>query len=279
MHGFSLAVIIPNYNKEKYLISCIQSVLRQSLMPDEIIIVDDASTDNSRTTLKRIEFEHPNIRVILLEYNGGVSQARNTGLQYASTEYVTFLDSDDYYDNKDKLKNEMSIIRSYAQRGENVISYSAIVRISENNNIIYRPTMTEEWYLNGSIFYSLLAGRGAGKEPRDYCVKKETLLDVGAYSYPINYYEDLDLIIRLSQKVQFIFSKEIGTAYRDTPGGLSKHTPAESKKAVNAIKNTYIQKLPFLGRCVFEIERLYGRLEYYYFATKRLVRRACKKKE
>ena len=98
--NYSLAVIIPNYNKEKYLNKCIESVLNQSLQPDEIIVVDDVSTDNSRTILKELQDKHAIVRAIFLEQNGGVSNARNVGLMNAETEYVTFLDSDDYYFNK-----------------------------------------------------------------------------------------------------------------------------------------------------------------------------------
>ena len=193
--------------------------------------------------MKKIEIENPSVRVILLECNGGVSNARNTGLENASSEYVTFLDSDDYYFNEYKLENEMAVIREYDKKGEDVIAYSAFVRVSENKEVINLPNIKKKQFLTGNIFYSLLAERGAGKEPRDYCVRKKLLLEVGAYSYPINYFEDLDLILRLSKKAKFIFSKDTGTAYRDTPVGLSKQSAERFNKAIKEIRYSYIKNL------------------------------------
>lgn len=246
MNDYSLTVIIPNYNKEKYLNKCIESVLNQSLQPDEIIVVDDVSTDNSRTILKELQDKHAIVRAIFLEQNGGVSNARNVGLMNAETEYVTFLDSDDYYFNKNKLRNEMSLIKDYDKKGIDVISYSAVVRVSDEENIIYMPDLKKEKFLNGKIYYSILAERKAGKEPRDYCVKRNLILNVGAYSYPKNYFEDLDLIIRLSQKAMFVFAKDYGTAYRDTPAGLSKRSPDEFNEAIKSIRNLYINDITSL---------------------------------
>lgn len=268
MNDYSLTVIIPNYNKEKYLRKCIGSVLEQSLQPEEIIVVDDLSTDNSRVILKQLEEKYPSVRGIYLAQNGGVSNARNTGLMNARTEYVTFLDSDDYYYNRDKLKNEMSVIQSYAEKGEDVISYSAVVRVSNEGDIVYLPNLEKDRFLNGKIFYRLLAERMGGREPRDYCVRRALLLDVGAYSYPKNYFEDLDLLIRLSQKVRFIFSKSYGTAYRDTPGGLSKRSSVEFYETIRSIRNTYINDLPFSGRCLLVWERSLKIVDDICFAVK-----------
>ncbi|MBE7104109.1 glycosyltransferase [Bacillus cereus] len=95
MKKAKLSVVITNYNKEQYLAQCLQSVVEQTLKGIEIIVVDDGSTDNSMTVLRQYEKHHNNLKVYK-QQNAGVSATRNTGLQKANGEYVTFLDADDY---------------------------------------------------------------------------------------------------------------------------------------------------------------------------------------
>lgn len=89
-----VSVIIPNYNAEEYIESCINSVLNQSYKNIEIIIIDDGSTDNSWEIISDFKKKHINI-ITLKQANMNASIARNKGIEIASGEYVLFLDSDD----------------------------------------------------------------------------------------------------------------------------------------------------------------------------------------
>lgn len=89
-----ISVVIPVYNVERYLERCIRSVLAQTLVPAEVIFVNDGSTDGSSEILRRYA-NRSNIRIVN-QRNGGLSEARNAGLEVARGEYVYFLDSDDY---------------------------------------------------------------------------------------------------------------------------------------------------------------------------------------
>lgn len=90
-----ISVIIPVYKAENTLSRCIDSVLSQTFTDHEVILVDDGSPDKSGEICDRYALEHENITVIHQE-NSGVSAARNRGLETARSEYVMFLDSDDY---------------------------------------------------------------------------------------------------------------------------------------------------------------------------------------
>ena len=90
-----ISVIIPIYNMEFYLERCVDSVLNNTYQNLEVICVDDGSTDHSMEILRRYEAADPRIVVIAKE-NGGVSSARNAGLDRMTGEYVTFIDSDDF---------------------------------------------------------------------------------------------------------------------------------------------------------------------------------------
>lgn len=87
-----ISVIVPVYNVEKYLERCLDSIINQTLKDVEIICVNDGSTDNSINILK----EYSSQIIIVNKENGGLSDARNKGLDYASAPYIAFVDSDDW---------------------------------------------------------------------------------------------------------------------------------------------------------------------------------------
>lgn len=89
-----ISVIIPVYNAEKYLLDCVKSVLRQSYKELEIILVDDGSKDKSLSIMNLLASEDSRVKVIRKD-NGGVSSARNVGINSATKKYITFVDSDD----------------------------------------------------------------------------------------------------------------------------------------------------------------------------------------
>ena len=90
-----ISVIIPVYNVEKYLDSCVESVVNQTYKNLEIILVDDGSTDNCPALCDAWANKDARVKVIHKQ-NGGLSSARNTGLTIASGDYIGFVDSDDY---------------------------------------------------------------------------------------------------------------------------------------------------------------------------------------
>ena len=98
MNGYFVSIIIPVYNVEKYLDRCIQSVLNQSYEDLEVILVNDGSTDKSSEMCDAYSEVDSRIKVFH-KNNGGLSDARNAGLEVATGEYIIFLDSDDYVEN------------------------------------------------------------------------------------------------------------------------------------------------------------------------------------
>lgn len=90
-----ISVIVPVYNVAEYLPKCIDSILEQSYIRTEVILVDDGSTDSSGRICDEYKSKDSRIRVIHKK-NGGLSDARNAGIEVMSGEYVTFIDSDDW---------------------------------------------------------------------------------------------------------------------------------------------------------------------------------------
>ncbi|MGR1373061.1 glycosyltransferase family 2 protein, partial [Streptococcus agalactiae] len=90
-----VTVIIPIYNSEAYLKECVQSVLQQTHPLIEVILIDDGSTDNSGEICDNLSQEDNRI-LVFHKKNGGVSSARNLGLDKSTGEFITFVDSDDF---------------------------------------------------------------------------------------------------------------------------------------------------------------------------------------
>ena len=111
--NIKLSIIIPVYNSEKYLEECLDSVVREKALSMEVIIVDDGSTDGSATVYDSYAENDYRIKVIKKE-NGGVSSARNEGLENANGEYIAFLDSDDFVETNTYSKMIQHIEKSGA---------------------------------------------------------------------------------------------------------------------------------------------------------------------
>lgn len=91
-----VSIIVPVYNVEKYIEKCLNTLMTQTLSDIEIIIVDDGSKDSSKRIIEKFVKIYPQIIKYYYKENGGLSSARNFGIQYAQGEYIAFLDSDDY---------------------------------------------------------------------------------------------------------------------------------------------------------------------------------------
>ena len=104
----TIDIIIPNFNKAKYLNQCLNSIISQTYKNWKIFLIDDNSKDNSKNILKQFE-GNKNIEIFYLDENKGPSFCRNIGLEKSSSELIAFMDSDDIWpENKlEKQINEM----------------------------------------------------------------------------------------------------------------------------------------------------------------------------
>ena len=99
----SFSIIVPVYKVEQYLDDCVNSVLSQSYKNFELILVDDGSPDSCPQKCDEFQLSDQRVKVIHKK-NGGLSSARNAGLDIASGTYIAFLDSDDFWDDLEALE-------------------------------------------------------------------------------------------------------------------------------------------------------------------------------
>lgn len=254
-----VSIIIPNYNNETYLKKCIESVIAQSYRPIEIVVVDDCSTDGSVALLKDLDATYEELTVIYLKNNNGVSAARNKGLVFASGEYVTMLDSDDYYYNKDKIANEMRLIRD----GSN-FAYSKVLRVDLEGNPTPLQFLNDKDYLEGDILIDCMIGNNMNNIPRDYIIPRNLAIKCGGYPEGVNLYEDLLFLVKLLSTVEANCTFAIGTAYRQNTNGLS------SKPAVYKFRLRWNlcwnNRSIFVGRdkYIFMIKMLISRISFEF---------------
>ncbi len=260
---YSLSVVIPNFNKSAYIRQCVESILSQTLLPNEIIIVDDLSTDNSREIIQGLCENSPLIKPIFLKENGGVSHARNTGIRSANSKYVTFVDADDFYENQDKLKNEMELIHIH---GEEIVAYSKILQVDAKGQRTSNVLPPKKAYLEGSIYSKMLTGDfNFSTIARDYCVKKAAFLDVGGFDETKNLYEDMELTIKLAKEHPFYCTHQIGTAYRQIDNGLSKNQTVNHRKKIKEIFEGCVQEHNMPKKLWYRFLRLFVRAKQGMF--------------
>lgn len=146
-----ISIITPSFNCSRYIRKTIESVVGQTEPDWEMIIIDDASTDNSIQVIKDAIKDEPRIKLIELSENLGTAQARNMGLEYSSGRYIAFLDSDDiWYKDKLQLQIKFMSLNSYP------ISFTSYRLIDEHGNdknhcIHVVESLNKERYLKNTI--------------------------------------------------------------------------------------------------------------------------------
>jgi len=123
------SIIVPVYNVEDYLPQCLDSILCQNFSDFELILVNDGSTDSSLKICQQYKKNFPQI-ILIDKANGGLSDARNTGLSSAKGDYIIFTDSDDYWQGKHVLEDLRQLI---SQTNPDIIIHEESRFFSEND--------------------------------------------------------------------------------------------------------------------------------------------------
>ena len=114
-----ISIIIPVYNAEKYLRNCLESIINQTFKDIEVICIDDGSTDNSKHIIKSFSGKDERIIYCSMNKNSGSGPARNKGLNYATGEYISFIDSDDFIIDKTAYEKMYSFA---SENSANIVS-------------------------------------------------------------------------------------------------------------------------------------------------------------
>jgi glycosyltransferase involved in cell wall biosynthesis len=201
-------VIIPLYNKEKYIENAIKSVLDQTFTDFEILIIDDFSSDKSAVIASK--FESEKVQLIYHEKNCGLSATRNTGIKKANSNYITFLDADDLWKST-FLESIFQLIQNFPEArifGTNYEEiWGTVVKNPRNGSEILPINFTG--YIN---FFKINVKQGIYNHG-SVCFHKEVYEKVGFYNEKINFSEDLDFNIRANYNFKLAYTNSIQMRY------------------------------------------------------------------
>ena len=206
-----VSIIIPLYNKEKYIIDTLKSILYQDAQNWECIIIDDGSTDGSLKAVNDFCNAHPGNWKIVTVLNGGQTKARNIGIRESSGKYLAFLDADDLW-----VTNKLSTQFEYLEANPGVIGVLSGYAIFSSN--LKRIRVVRNTNFNRMLKnWTSMRGFGGGLESVGM-VRRSMDRDEIFFDEDLSTSAGLDFTIRCSQFGKMVVLDEIGLLYRLSNG-------------------------------------------------------------
>jgi glycosyltransferase involved in cell wall biosynthesis len=205
--SMNISVVIPLYNKAAYIARAIDSVLSQTYVDFELIVVDDGSTDGGGDIVR--QFTDSRIRLIVQD-NGGVSVARNRGIQEARAELVAFLDADDEWQ-LCYLERMLIALNRFA---EGVAVFSNFAFSSPNNTrvaAIRCDEMRSPWLIDD--YFRFVVYHGMGMCSSGVIIKRKAFIKAGGFPDGRKAGEDLDTWFRLACVGKIVFVPQVLATY------------------------------------------------------------------
>jgi glycosyltransferase involved in cell wall biosynthesis len=247
-----ISVVIPVHDRAQTIGRAIDSVLAQELLPDEIIVVDDGSTDE---TPEILSLYHSEIQVVTQE-NKGVSAARNRGVLASKARWIAFLDSDDEW-LPDKLQKQLTCLQQHPG--------ARILQTEERwirNNMRVNPGKKYE-KKSGNIFKYCL--KTCIVSPSTVMCERSLLDEMGGFDETLPVCEDYDLWIRIAAKHPIpLLAEALTIKYGGHPDQLSLSTPAMDRYRVQSLEKIFkevtlsrIQRMELLDELILKLSYLY----------------------
>ncbi len=259
-----ISIVIPLYNKEKYIARAVDSVLGQTIGSFELIIVNDGSTDGSIGVLE--QYKDQRIKVISQE-NQGVSAARNRGVIAADSFLVAFLDADDEWETH-MVETLLRLRNSYPQAGAYSASHQVWTEgLVEKAKVEGIPEPPWEGIIP-NYFYSLLESLQTPINSSSTAIPREVFDQVGYFPVGEPDGEDIDFFCRVAIKYPVAFSTTVAVTYYTVAGSASRgilHKPFPFIETIR--KEARAKRIPgHLEGYALE----YACREEIYYASRRL---------
>jgi glycosyltransferase involved in cell wall biosynthesis len=204
-----VSVILPTYNRAQLIARSIRSVLSQTFESFELIVVDDGSTDDTEDLVG--EFRDDRIKYVKMSGRNGASAARNTGIRIATADLIAYQDSDDEWMST-KLYEQLL---KFAEQPEVGVVYSDMLRVTKSGecSLLSAPEF-ESGILDATTGRYRVQDIGIGS----CLVRRKAFDDVGLFNEDLPALEDLELLIRISQKWKMIKISRALVKYYETAG-------------------------------------------------------------
>lgn len=254
MNDTKVTVIIPAYNVEQYIKKCIKSILNQTYKNLEVIVVDDGSTDNTPAILDDISITDGRMNVIHCT-NNGVSAARNTAIELATGNYLTFVDGDDYLES-DYIEYMVGVINTYDS--DFLISKNCYVKKGELQTVENIENINSDDAIALLLSPRIVVGCWNKFYKRSFLVENNLL-----FSTKLKYGEGLHFISRCADKAKIITVTEHKGYYYRRNNAYSATTDFKMDKIQNGelalkmirrdvpLKSDKSKSMMFLHRCMY----------------------------
>ena len=243
-----ISVWMTCYNNENYIDEAIQSVLNQTLMPYELLISDDCSTDKSRKILGRYELMYPEIiKVYYQPVRLGITKNKNFIINRVKGEYVTWLDGDDRFHPK-KLEREVECLQMFPNAK---IVFSDVNYIDSNGeflNMWYKKGYVEEAFKKNinrptllKCYPEILFVSNRFAHQRNELVYKDVINIVGMHDESIVLWQDYEYRIRMFKEFDAVYNPFPLQDYRNHPNSSRYSNPRSFMKDLIFIYNKYVK--------------------------------------
>lgn len=255
----TVSVVIPAYNAMAFLPETLNSVLKQTFVDFEVVIVNDGSSDTIIEWSKNIE--DPRVRLVS-QKNQGVSQARNTGILNSAGKYIAFLDSDDVWE-ETKLEKQVKAFEANPKLG---LVDTLVFMVDQDNNVLYKSGAS---YQEGNVLRRALEENlvMCGSSPM---IQRQCIDKVGLFDTELHGPEDWHMWARIAIYYPFKVIEEPLVRYRQHPNSISKNWERMSIETSKAIEKIFAIVPPDL---VWVKNRTYARANLYCAQLARLGKR------
>jgi len=244
----TIAVVIPTYNRAGYLVTAIDSALAQSRAPDEIVVVDDGSTDDTAAVVARYG---PKIRYVRKD-NGGEASARNRGVREAGATWIAFLDSDDAWE-PEALERLEAAARSYPDAGLIAMRARVLSADGARTRRIYGKKSPGPRFSTRSLLWG---DAGGVQMPM---VRRALILAAGGFDESLPSATDCDLWLRLSFTTGMVAIPEPLLLVRVHPDNLSADRTLNARCWIRILEKLAREHPEFLSGSPWHYRRALGK--------------------
>ncbi len=239
----TVSVIIPTYNRAHVVDQAIQSVLQQTYQDFEIIIVDDASTDDTKAVVKG--FVDPRIRYLHHQQNHGAPRARNSGAEIARGEYLAFLDSDDLW-YPEFLERQLGLLSALPPT-VGMSCCNMTQKIGESYKVV-GPGMRSLTFDENLI-------HADGICASSFVIRKEAFQSIEGFDVQFSSFQDFDFLLRMASKYQIVSIGDALFEYRLGDDSISRNMVSKARGfgRIMSIYKHDILRLGLMHRYLFRL--------------------------
>lgn len=249
-----VSIVVPLYNKEKYILQCLLSIANQDFKNWECIIVDDGSTDESIILVEKFILQTPGNWKVISKLNGGPSSARNYGIRNSIGQFVAFIDSDDVW-LPNKLSRQLEILLGAPSALMSLTDFAIVEESGSRIKVVRNskePQLLSKW----------LDMRGFGGLVESTGLVRQSVFNTNIFfDENLGTGEGLDFMLRVAQLGDFIVAAEFLTIYRLSEGQLHKNQEMVQRNMKLLAKKftdteVELEKLNKLQNAYFELSSL-----------------------